>query len=137
MRAGIVAAAFVAAVMMLLAAPAVAQLSPQWETCTGEPNVDPDQQIASCTALIESGQETAANLAIAVYRRAIVWHRKRDFDRAIADYSGTITLNPKQAYLLRPGPCLERQERLPARDRRLQRSDPPRPEIRRCLLRPG
>ena len=52
-----------AASIMLLSPGAHAQPSPQWQSCTGTPGVDWDQQIRSCSALIASGGETPARLA--------------------------------------------------------------------------
>ena len=46
----LVCAAFAA---LLLATPAAAELSTLWRMCTGQPEVDWDQQIMSCTAIIE------------------------------------------------------------------------------------
>ena len=74
-----------------------AQLSPQWHGCTGNPGIDWDQQIKSCTALIESGAEAKENVAIAFYNRALAYENKEDYDRAIADYSEAIRLNPNDA----------------------------------------
>lgn len=74
-----------------------AQLSPQWQGCTGNPGIEWDQQINSCTALIQSGQETTENLSIAFYNRALAYENKEDYERAIADYSEAIRLNPKDA----------------------------------------
>src|SRR5258707_9851565 len=44
--------------LVLLTPEAHAQPSPQWGSCTGKPDVDWDQQIRSCSTLIESGRET-------------------------------------------------------------------------------
>jgi tetratricopeptide (TPR) repeat protein len=74
-----------------------AQLSPQWQTCTGNPGIDWDQQITSCTALIQSGAEAKENVAIAFYNRALAYENKEDYERAIADYSEAIRLNPNDA----------------------------------------
>jgi tetratricopeptide (TPR) repeat protein len=74
-----------------------AQLSPQWQGCTGNPGIDWDQQIKSCTALIESGAEAKENVAIAFYNRALAYENKEDYERAIADYSKAIGLNPNDA----------------------------------------
>ncbi len=76
-----------------------AQLSPHWQSCTGNPGIDWDQQIKSCTALIQSGTESKENLAVAFYNRALAYDSKDnyDFERAIADYSEAIRLNPNDA----------------------------------------
>lgn len=48
-----------------------AQPSPQWRTCTGNPGIEWDTQIESCTALIQSGKETKERLVAAYNNRAI------------------------------------------------------------------
>ena len=74
-----------------------AQLSPLWQGCTGNPDIDWDQQLKNCTALIQSGTEQKENLAIAFYNRALAYESKDDYVRAIADYDEAIRLNPNDA----------------------------------------
>ena len=76
---------------------ASAQLSSHWQACTGNPGIDWDQQIKSCTALIESEKELKENVAIALYNRALAYENKKDYARAIADYDEAIRLNPNDA----------------------------------------
>jgi tetratricopeptide (TPR) repeat protein len=76
---------------------ALAQLSPLWKSCTGNPDIDWDLQIKNCTALIQSGQEATENQSIAFYNRALAYENKNDDERAIADYSEAIRLNPTDA----------------------------------------
>jgi tetratricopeptide (TPR) repeat protein len=89
----------IAAVLAIAATAGIAsaQLAPQWQGCTGNPGIEWDQQIKSCTALIQSGQEAPENLSIAYYNRALAYENKDDDERAIADYSEAIKLNPKDA----------------------------------------
>ena len=74
-----------------------AQLSPKWENCTGNPDIDWDQQIKSCTELIQSSKELKENLAIAFYNRGLAYENNGQYDRAIADYSDAIRLDPNDA----------------------------------------
>ena len=74
-----------------------AQLSPNWQTCTGNPDIEWDLQIKSCSTLIQSGAESKENVAIAFYNRALAYEDMGDYDRAIADYSEAIRLNPNEA----------------------------------------
>ena len=76
---------------------ASAQPSSHWQACTGNPGIDWDQQIKSCTALIQSDAESKENVAIAFYNRALAYENKEDYARAIADYDETIRLNPNDA----------------------------------------
>ena len=81
----------------LVTTSAVAQLSSQWQFCTGNPGIDWDTQIKSCTALIESKTELKENEAIAFYNRALAYENKEKYDLAIADFTEAIRLNPKDA----------------------------------------
>ena len=95
---------FGAAVAALAAITALAlfiiPVASQWRTCTGNRDIDWDTQIGSCTALIQSGQETAYSRAIAYNNRGNAYTAKGDIDRAISDYSEAIRLDPnKPEYL--------------------------------------
>jgi membrane associated rhomboid family serine protease/Tfp pilus assembly protein PilF len=70
----------------------------QWRTCAGNPRIDWDTQIGSCTALIQSSQETARNRAFAYNTRGNAYYRKGDFDTALADYNAAIQLDPKYTF---------------------------------------
>lgn len=76
---------------------AVAQVSSHWQLCTGNPGIDWDTQIKSCTALIQSGTELKENEAIAFYNRALAYENKEKYDLAIADFTEAIRLNPNDA----------------------------------------
>lgn len=58
---------------------------------------DADARIRGCTALINSGQETPANLAISYTNRAIGENKKGLHDAAIADATKAIALAPDVA----------------------------------------
>jgi tetratricopeptide (TPR) repeat protein len=80
-----------------VATSAAAQLSTQWQFCTGNPGIDWDTQIKSCTALIESKTELKENEAVAFYNRALAYENKEKYDLAIADFTEAIRLNPNDA----------------------------------------
>jgi tetratricopeptide (TPR) repeat protein len=86
-----------AAVTSVFSASAYAQLSPNWEGCTGNPDIEWKQQIERCSALISSGAETQHNLSIAYYNRALAYENMDNYPKAIADYTQAITLDPKDA----------------------------------------
>src|SRR5215467_16128478 len=73
-------------------------IAPEWRTCTGNPRIDWDTQIGSCTALIQSSQETAHNRAFAYNNRGNAYYRKGDFETALADYNAAIQLDPKYTF---------------------------------------
>jgi len=92
----------VVAGLTLLTPKAYAHSSPRWRSCTtGNPDVDWDQQIRSCSALIQSGRETRHRRAVAYNDRGIAYATKGDPDRGIADFSEAIRLDPKDAVVYR------------------------------------
>jgi lipoprotein NlpI len=91
----LLAIAAVAGFMLLT--PDDAHRAPQWQSCTGNPDIDWDQQIRSCSTLIETGRESKASRAAAYTYRGNAYNAKGDHDRAIADYTEAIRLDPKDA----------------------------------------
>lgn len=67
-----------------------------WKICAND-SADPDLKIAGCTAIVQSGHETAENAAIAYYDRGTAYDDKDQLDRAIADYSHAIRIKPDYA----------------------------------------
>lgn len=74
--------------MLALPAGATAQDS---QTCAGSSR---DAGIAICTREITSGKYAGANLARRYYNRGVLYSANEDNDRAIADYSEAIRLDP-------------------------------------------
>lgn len=64
------------------------------ERCAGD---DTDARIEACTALIQLGQESNANLLIQHYNRGSGYSEKGDYDRAMQDFNEAIRLNPSFA----------------------------------------
>ena len=80
------------------AGPALAQVSQEWVRCVNESGTYSSEiAIAACSAVINSGKEPQAALAIAYFNRGQSYDSKGDKDRAIADYSKAIDLNSKDA----------------------------------------
>ena len=65
-----------------------------------------------------------------VFDRGVSASRNGDFDKAIADYTEAIRLNPKlMPGVLQPGRCLREEGRIRQGHRRLHRGHPAQPEI--------
>jgi tetratricopeptide (TPR) repeat protein len=79
-----------------MSAGANAQPSDARRLCLGGNEVPVQQKISACTAIIESGQEMPQHRAVAFGRRGLALFEKKDYDRAIADFDQSLTLNPKQ-----------------------------------------
>ena len=78
--------------------PAVAQTQQQVDWCVNQGNVfSLDQVIDGCTASIQSGKWSGEGLSWAYYNRGNAYDDKGDVDRAIADYTEAIRLDPKFA----------------------------------------
>lgn len=90
----LLAAAILCAALMIVS-PAAAQQSQARTWCYG--NSTDVETIAGCTLVILSGRESQRNLASAYFNRGIAYKNKGDFDRAIADFTQAIQLNPKDA----------------------------------------
>ena len=54
-----------------------------------------DEAIAACTRAIDSGRLEGHDLAVKYYNRGVEYKNKGDLDRAIADYTETIRLDPE------------------------------------------
>jgi tetratricopeptide (TPR) repeat protein len=66
----------------------------QVKLCFGEDN---DLTITSCTVIIQSGQLSGKTLALVFQSRGGAYSLKKDFDRAISDFTEAIRLNPNDA----------------------------------------
>jgi tetratricopeptide (TPR) repeat protein len=86
--------AFAVLTAALLTTPGHAELS----QCKGDDlDANPEQRIKSCTAIIESPQETPEGRASAYFYRALAWRVFDNLQRAIADFTEAIRLNPRYA----------------------------------------
>ena len=61
-------------------------------TCS---NASGEVAIAACNRAIQSRTFRGRGLAVLYQNRGVEWDAKRDYDRAIADYTEAIKLNPK------------------------------------------
>src|SRR5262249_25621993 len=79
-------------------APSKAQQSREWVLCANrEGTFSSDIAIAGCTAVINSRTQPWSNVAIAYDNRGLAYQAKREYDRAVADHTKAIELNPKYA----------------------------------------
>jgi tetratricopeptide (TPR) repeat protein len=91
-RAAIMRATLILSAALLVAGPAVGQTADEnWTRCK---DANSDLAIGGCTAVIRSGQETTANLAVAFYGRGTAYYEKGRYGRAIREYDEAIRLNP-------------------------------------------
>jgi len=67
------------------------------DACGGRNGAAPEARISGCTALIESGDESATDLVSDYVNRGNAHSDREDFDRAIADYGEALGRNPTQA----------------------------------------
>jgi tetratricopeptide (TPR) repeat protein len=79
-----------------LSSPALAESPKDWADCASN---EPDRSIAGCDKIIARAKDTKANLAIAYSNRGNDYQSKGEHDKAIADYTQSIELNPAE-----PGP---------------------------------
>jgi tetratricopeptide (TPR) repeat protein len=84
-------------VLTVAATAAEAQTHEQIDWCENKGNrFSLDLAIRGCTALIQSGRAPSdKDLAMALYNRGHAYLNKNDHDRAIADYTEAIRLDPK------------------------------------------
>jgi tetratricopeptide (TPR) repeat protein len=85
--------------LALLAGVAQAQTAVN-EKCTGNADVPWTEQIAGCTAAIESGKYAGKDLAAAFIWRSKSYAMTGDPDRGLADIDQAIRLDPKDAFAL-------------------------------------
>src|SRR5262245_25061152 len=71
----------------------VSQQQQDWCTNKGG-TVSMDLQVSGCTAAIQSGRWSGKNLAWAFINRGNAYFKIKDYDRAFADYSEAMRLDP-------------------------------------------
>ena len=105
--AGLQAVFLAAAALAASMQPAVAATRTQQAWCFEEDATD-DQRIAGCTAVIQSSRTSAVDRGSALMNRGVAHTNKSDFDRAIADFSLAIRLNPAEAGVALSNRCAVR-----------------------------
>ena len=89
--------------LLLLAAPAAARgADPEAEHCMNlEEKFSSEEAIVGCTAMIDSGRYSGANLSGVYNNRGIAYRNQRDNPRALADFSEAIRINPQSSIAYR------------------------------------
>src|SRR5262249_22542912 len=76
---GLAGPALAGAAVMVMLAPAAAQLSQNWAWCVNQGGTfSADQRIKGCSSVIQSGRETPRNLAVAYYSLGLAYYDKGD-----------------------------------------------------------
>lgn len=83
------------ALVLACAGPARALSERDKSDCTGE---TPERQIAGCTRIVEDRDATPRDRFIAYYNRANAHRDSFDYERALADYSEAIRLDPHSPF---------------------------------------
>src|SRR6266849_6281489 len=81
-------------VLMSVAGPALGASRQAHGDCDAD---DPDRNIAGCTRIIEDATEGETMRAVAYVARGLAWQAKGYLDRALADYTDAIRVNPRDA----------------------------------------
>jgi tetratricopeptide (TPR) repeat protein len=81
-------------VCLLATAPAFGATRKDHANCNA---ADPDRNIAGCTRIINDMSEPAITRGIASVGRGLAWQAKGNSDRAMADFTDAIRLNPRDA----------------------------------------
>lgn len=81
------------AVSLLTAIPAYAATQRDYDDCNQ--SADADRRIRGCTAIAQDRKESRSNQVNALNNRGLAYRQKGDPDRALADYSEAIKLDPK------------------------------------------
>jgi tetratricopeptide (TPR) repeat protein len=88
-----------AAILAISAAPSAADTQDDVNLCfQGD---DLDAGIQACTRLLEPGGTGSASVTDVFNRRALIWLRRHEYDRAIRDFDETINRDPKNAFAYR------------------------------------
>jgi lipoprotein NlpI len=88
-----------AAVLLLLLVWSMASLAASrrdFDDCQAS---EPVARIAACTRIVDDRGENPRNRLVAYFNRGRAWRDKGELDRAIADFTAAITLDPKLAQL--------------------------------------
>ncbi len=104
-----------ACILAVITAPALADLLGKFPDCAGV-SVSTGRSIEACTKALELGSLSPREMATAFFLRGRAYISKGDPDRAIADYSEAIRLNPADAgsYDARAETYMKNQDYRPA-----------------------
>jgi tetratricopeptide (TPR) repeat protein len=100
----------IACLTSALAASAAGQDQQQIDWCNANDGVAVDQVISGCTAVIQSGEQSPKDLSTAFNNRGNAYYAMKDYDRAIADFSEAIRIDPKFAVAFYNRSCAYRDK---------------------------
>jgi tetratricopeptide (TPR) repeat protein len=80
--------------LLMAAGPAFGARQKDHNDCNAR---DPDRNIAGCSRLIEDDHESAQTRSIAYVGRGLAWQGKGERDRAMADFTAAIRLDPENS----------------------------------------
>src|SRR5215469_7257835 len=69
----------------------------QWKQCNGSPGTSIGDQVAACTARIQSGQENPNEVFVAYYNRALAKYRQEQYGGAADDYGAALRIKSGDA----------------------------------------
>jgi tetratricopeptide (TPR) repeat protein len=82
-------------VLMVLVCGSITARADAAADCSHADGIDMDRQIKACTEYIRQNPSNKTKLAAAYFNRGLAYQAKGDHDRAIADHSKVIEINPK------------------------------------------
>jgi tetratricopeptide (TPR) repeat protein len=100
----------IACVASVLAGPAAAQTQKELDWCNGKDSAGADLVISGCTAVIQSKGKSPKDLSTAFNNRGNAYYDKKNYDRAIADYSEALRLDPQFALAFYNRSCAYRDK---------------------------
>ncbi|MGZ3361542.1 MAG: tetratricopeptide repeat protein [Xanthobacteraceae bacterium] len=81
--------------LLAIAIPTWAASQGDWDDCNQRTDIE--RRISGCTAIIQDQSESEKNRAVAYNVRGATYVERSDLDRAIADFSEAIRLDPRSA----------------------------------------
>ena len=90
---------YLLAVMVVPAAPSLAEESAEWTQCTAPLNagISDEAIVGACSSILEAAKEPTDRLAVAAYSRALAYARQNKIDKRDVDLRAAMRFDPKFA----------------------------------------